>query len=680
MTTSAASTPSTASTTSPPGLSSQSAQKALAYLRRAIEKMKALQAAERVLASLERVMLSRAPGKFDLIRLVTAINELNLALRSGEEDKVREAEATVHQELETAFQTLATRDAAIMPYHLRRFCEDDSTLLDLNALAALTSFYRALPPTEANRGKYDFVVTRLFSHPMPGCATRQRQLKINREQLTKRLTEMCVAWGETIVRDPADAPKISQFIEHFDAFIAEVKEIHQFEELVSRAFFQRVRDCKAQVGNWLYLPEVSAASIESNLIINNRFLTLLDIENEETQTVSPALQNLTDAFGDTYSNEPDEVSTILRELQASTQNDEAAQKRIARITSLLQIPIELEPPPEADAESALPLPPPPLVSEPDETAEALPELPFLPEPAVADEMDEQFQALAADPDNQPLVTAYLKASADARKLSLPSFLAPLPDGLHAELRSERKLRRVALSLILQADQITQTELNQDDDPIADRAARTETLLDQLGQMSDEIRDQIKVTAKYEQNANYDVLLDVYNQLMTARLRLQSAIVRRNSNEGASATRPTAASVRRSAKVNQAPASETKPPIPAQNPWRNRLLFAVVIALLLALGARFWTVKEPPPKDDADVVRLDRSQLPHGAFFTEAKLHQDLIICQVTTNWLELPADEQKAKLREVFNYGQERGAQRVILIAPKGTTVGFVTKDDVFVN
>ncbi len=669
MTTSAASTPSLASPSAP---SLQNAQKTLAYLRRAIEKMKSLQGAERVLASIERVMLSRAPGKFDLAPLVTAINELNLALRGGDEDKAQKAKLSVSQTLEAAFQSLVARDAAIMPYHLRRFCEDDSILLDLNALAALTSFYRALPPTDANRGKYDFVVTRLFSHAEPGQTTRLRQLRISREQLTKRLMEMCLAWGETIERDPADAAKISAYIQHFDEFIAEAQQINKFEQMVSSAFFQRVRDCKAQVGNLLYLPEVSAASIESNIIINNRFLTLLEVESEEAQTASPALQNLADAFSDTYSNEADQISSILNELQASTQNDEAAQKRVARLTSLLQIPIQLEPP-SATGFDLLP-PPPPPTGEPDEAIEAVPELPFLAEPA--SEMDEQLHALAADPDNQPLVTAYLNASTDARKLNLQSFLAALPDGAHVELRSERKLRRVALGLILQADQIAQTELSWDAEPAADLEARTEKLLDQLGQMSDEIRDQIKVTAKYEQNANYDVLLDVYNQLMTARLRLQSALARRNTNE----VPPAQASARRAAKAPAAPADNAAAPSRGQKAWRNRLVLAVVVSLLLALGVHLGMGRQPEPKDDPDVVRLDRSQLPHGEFFTEAKLHQELIICLVTQKWLELPAEDQKVKLREVFTYGQERGAHRVILIAPKGTTVGFVTKDDVFVN
>ena len=681
MTTSAASTPSLVTVPTP---SLENTQKALAYLRRAIEKMKALQAAERVLASIERVLLSRAPGRFDLAPLVTAINELNLALRNKDEDKAQEAMTAVGQALEAATQSLVARDTTIMPYHLRRYCEDDNVLLDLNALAALTSFYRSLPPTDANRGKYDFVITRLFSQPEPGHATRQRQLRISREQLTKRLTEMCLAWGETIVCAPEDAEKISQHIQQFDEFIAEVKEINKFEEMVSSAFFQRVRACKAQVGSLLYLPEISAVSIESNVIINNRFLTLIALESEAAQSASPALQNLADAFSDTYSNEPDEISVILRELHASTPNDKEAQIPVARLTNLMQLPLPLEAPPEPVTEPALPPPSAPI----DETVETTetsatttsPEDFVPPEPVATSEMDEELQALATDPDNQPLVTAYLKASPEARKLNLQHFLAALPDGDHAELASERKSRRKALGLIFQADQIVQPDLSEEAEPIADLEARAEKLLDQLGQISDEIRDQIKVTAKYEQNANYDVLLDVYNQLMTVRLRLQSALTRRNTNEPTDAVKSTQAAARRTKEANTAAAKNTDPQPNTQKVWRNRLVFTALALLLLAVGVHFGMSKRAEPKDDADVVRLDRSQLPHGDFFTEVKLHQELIICMVTQRWLELAAEDQKSKLREIFRYGQERGAERIILIAPKGTTVGFVTKDDVYVN
>ncbi len=669
MTTSAASP-----TSAPAGMPPQMAQRALAYLRRAIEKMKALQAVERVLGSIERIMLNRVPDKFDLSQLVAAINTLNLALREGDEDNVREAVFAVSQELDAATHSLIARDATIMPYHLRRFCEEETTTLDLNALAAMTSFYRALPPSEANRGKYDFVVTRLFSHAEPGRSARHRHLRITREQLAKRLTEMCAAWGEVISRDPADATNVNQSIGQFDQFIAEVKQINKFEEMVSREFFQRIRTCKAQIGSLLYLPEVTAASVESNVIINNRFLTLLDIESEEIQTPSPALSSLAGAFSDMYSDQPNEISAILLELEASTQDDEIAQQRVSRLTNLLQIvtkPTLTFPLPEM------------FVGEFDETIQAPPEPVFSAAPIVPVEMDEELQAFAAVPENQPLIAAYCNASADARRLDLHSFLSPLPNGDHEELKGESKSRRAALNLIFQADKIVQTELGQECESGADIEARVEKLFDQLGQVSDDVRDRIKVAQKHEQNTNYEVLLHVYNQLMTARLRLQSAIVRRNTSENIEDETPETVSAQttqvETANTTKSAKEQTKTS-GARISLRHWLMLATAILLIAAVILNFALTKKQIVKDDAEVARLDRSQMPHGAFFTEAKLHQDLMICVVTQKWLELSAHDQKDKLQELLAFGQERGAQRVMLLDPKGTTVGFVSKEEAFVN
>jgi hypothetical protein len=658
------------------GPSPQSAQAALPYLRRAIEKMKSLQTTERVLASVERVMLDRVPEPFDLKPLVAALNTLNTAIRAGDAVNLQAACGTVSQELETAFQRLAVRDERIMPYHLRRFCEGDGALLDLNALAALTSFYRALPHTEANRGKYDFAVTRLFTSPEPGRSSRYRHLRISREQLAKRLTEMCLAWGETMPSDQTETDRITDLIQQFDQFIAEVKQIHKFEELVNKAFFPRVRDFKAGVGQWLYLPEVTAASVEANVIINNRFLTLLENENGETSEVTDVLHSLAEAFSDSLADEADEVSRILRELQATTQHDEVAQERISRFTRLLQIATK------TDTELSLPLPPLPemLVVELEGGLDFPPEPDFMAAPPV-NEADEELQVFAAQPENQDLLAAYRKASAEVRKLDLHCFLSPLPDGNSEEMKSESKWRRAALEVIFRADELVQTELGADCEPGTEIEARVDKLFDNLGQLSDEMRDLIKVTHKHEQNANYEVLLHVYNQLMAARLRLQSAIVRRSASELAQAqAEPTTR--RHAARQRAADAASQDEPKAARVAAPRRWVMIVCTILMVAsvgLHIAIPTNRQEAP-DDAAVVQLNRSEMPSGDLFLEAKLHRDLMICIVAENWLSLSAHEQKEKLDVLFAYGQERGAERILLLSGKGVTVGSITKSEVYVN
>ncbi len=672
MTTSAASTLAMPVLT---GLPPHMAQPALAYLRRAIEKMKALQSVERVMSSVERVMLNRLPNKFDLGPVVTAINTLNVALREGDEDTVREAVFAVSQELEAAQQLLVTRDATIMPYHLRRFYEEEITSLDLNALAALTSFYRALPHSESNRGKYDFVVTRLFSHAEPGRSVRYRHLRISREQLAKRLTEMCLAWGEVVAPDPAEAVNVSKSIDLFDHFITEVQAIKKFDELVHHAFFQRIRDFKARIGALLYLPEVTAASVESNVVVTNCFLTLLETESETIKAAPEVMRSLAGAFGDTYSNEPSEVAAILHELEVSVQPNEAAQERVARLTHLLQHSQTPDATPELGAATQ-----PQRASEPDTLAIGSPESDFAAHPDATGNQDEEFHPFTIALENQPLLTAYSNASAEARKLDLHSFLAPLPNGDHKASQGESKSRRAALALIFAADNLVVTELAPEQTPGANIEARSEVLFDQLEQVSDEVRDQIKLAQKHEQHTNYEVLLHVYNQIMTARLRLQSALVRRHSSEHSNTNNSSEAVAEAPAKAAPASANSEPPPSGGRISLRQWLVGTTVALLLVAVFLNFGLSKKPEAKDDADVARLDRNQMPHGAFFTGAKIHQELMLCQVTPKWLELTAQERKGKLGELFSFGQEHGVQRVLLIDPKGTTIGFMTKEEVFLQ
>ncbi len=659
----------------PIGLPPRMAQRTLAYLRRAIEKMKALQSVERVMSNVERVMLNRLPDKFDLGSVVTAIDALNVALREGDEDKVREAVFAVSQDLEAALQLLVTRDATIMPYHLRRFYEEETTSLDLNSLAALTSFYRALPHSESNRGKYDFVVTRLFSHAEPGRSVRYRHLRISREQLAKRLTEMCLAWGEVVAPDPAEAVNVSKSIDLFDHFITEVKAIKKFDELVHRAFLQRIRDFKARIGALLYLPEVTAASVESNVVVTNCFLTLLETESEAIQAAPGVMHSLAGAFGDTYSNEPSEVAAILHELEVSVQPSEAAQERVARLTHLLPHSKTPDATPKLRAATQ-----PQRASEPDTLAIGSPESDFAAHPDATSNQNEELHPFIIALENQPLLTAYSNASAEARKLDLHSFLAPLPNGDHKASQGESKSRRAALALIFAADNLVVTELAPEQTPGANIEARSEVLFDQLEQVSDEVRDQIKLAQKHEQHTNYEVLLHVYNQIMTARLRLQSALVRRHGSEHSNTNNSSEAIAEAPAKAAPASANSEPPPSSARISLRQWLVGTTVALLLVAVFLNFGLSKKPEAKDDADVARLDRNQMPHGAFFTGAKIHQELMLCQVTPKWLELTAQEKKDKIAELFSFGQEHGVQRVLLIDPKGTTIGFMTKEEVFLQ
>lgn len=607
-----------------------------------------------------------------------------------------------------------------MPYDLRHLCEQDSSLLDLNSLAALTNFYRSFPSTAASRSKYDFVITRLFSSADAGRSERHRHLRISRARITKRLTEMCRAWGETPEPDPADAVRLPALLRQFEAFLTELRTIHSLEDFAAKSFFQRVRDFKADLGATLFLPEVTAASVEANITIANYFLWLLELESVVMQQAPEEFHLLADAFSDTYSNEADAVSHLLDELQATNQLDEVAQIRVSRFLRLLQLATSVSEETDLpwDCNSEV------LWGESDDTGEAPADLADATySTIVVDEDDElqafviapesqalmeelqpltvepenqalidELQAFAAQPENQALITAYREASDEVRKLELQCFLSPLPDGEPEELHSEYVSRRTALELIFRADQFVQMELRRDCDPGPDTEvikARVDKLLDDLGQGSDEMREFINATHNQEQPANYEIFLHVYNQLMAARLRLQSALVRRSareivlydSQEEETTTQLSVQTAPETIQEARSPEGPKNQKTIAPNARRKWLVSAALLLLVAAIGLRFTTPNDKVVrKDDADVVRLAQKEVPNGQMFAEIKLHRDLLLGIATESWLTLSAKEQKEKLQELLRFGQERGAVRVLLVNPQGATVGSATKNDLYVN
>lgn len=704
--------------TSPKGLSPQVAKDSLAYLRQAIERMKSLQATDHVFVCLEQAQLQRAPEKLKLKALVTAINSLNLALREGIETKVDSTRAVVQQELEAAVANLVRRDARVMTYNLRRYCEAEATLLDLQSLAALASFYYLLPFSESSRSKYDFVITQLFSLVDE---QRQRHLKGNPEQISKRLTTMCQAWEEGEERESADPLQVMTCLQEFAVFMAEMETIPTLGALVSSAFFQRMRDFKTSLGPLFFTPEVTAASVEANVAFANGFLTLLRKESQAF-CEAPEVLPLAEAFSDPYASEPDEIARILTELQTHPQESEEAQARVTRLTQLLQLTEEERLSPSLIAE--------PVLRQPDNLTELPSDLPpaddgfsgeLLPKAAetvievaaepiaeVAAEIaaetaietatdavaeaatsqevvaaDEALEAFAAQPENEVVIAAYRCASPAVRELELACFLSPLPEDKHEELKREEQARRTSLELILQADQLHQSVKS--GEGVSD--ARVETLLDALGQCGDDMRDLIKISHTHEQDKNYEVFLHIYNQLMATRLRLQSALVRRSTNEVVpddpqeEETTLEFAQEAAPEAVSETDAEETVQ-TPTRNANRKWMVVVAIVLIAVALGIRFLTMTEAkaPPKDDTDVVRVAQKDLPHGALFADIKLHRDLLLCVATEEWLTLGSADQKRKLQDLLQFAQQQQAKRVLLIDAKGLTVASATSDEVYVN
>ena len=652
------------------------AKDSLAFLRRSIEKMKSLQATERVLASVEKAVLNKVPEKFNLIPLTSAIHQLNEAIRLNDEVKIRDANSGVSFELESIVNHLVERDDHIQPYNMRRFCDQSDTILDLNAYAALTSFYRSLPHTEQNRGKYDFVVTRLFSTTIPGSNNKLRTLRTSREQVVKRLTEMCSAWGEDTQSWSSDAAKVTETNRCFDEFINEVRTITSLEEMADCAFFQRVRDFKANVGELLYLPEVTATSVETNIIISNRFTVLMEAENEEIREEPEAVQEIAAVYSDIYSSGSSDIARIISELEDNSQQQGVVvRERVSRFTRLLQIAVK--------SEEGNKLAPPPL---PDEAflvavgagdMASIPEPSFATTPAAEKEMSPDLQILCADSELKPLVESYMHSSAEVRKLDIHNFLSPLPE--EADLQNDVELRRESLELILSADYLVRTELGKDCEPGNDIEDRVDRLFSQMERSSDDVRDLIKETRQKDQNANYEALLQVYNHLMGARLRMQSAIVRRTASELSQTQEEQVAPRIPSVNEETVAVALPKESLTSRLGVNKWLLTGAVLVIAMSLAFKFiYFDKAEAPKDSASVVQLSRNDLPSSELIAQAKLNGDLLLCEVNGGWAALPPDTRKEKLAALYEFAQAKGASTLMVVDAKGTTVGSANKSGVF--
>jgi hypothetical protein len=653
------------------------AKDSLAFLRRSIEKMKSLQATERVLASVEKAVLNKVPEKFNLIPLSSAIHHLNEAIRLNDEVKIREANSGVSFALESIVNHLVQRDDHIQPYNMRRFCDQSDTILDLNAYAALTSFYRSLPHTEQNRGKYDFVVTRLFSTTIPGSNNKLRTLRTSREQVVKRLTEMCAAWGEDTQNWSSDSAKVTETNQCFDNFINEVRMITSLEEMADSSFFQRVRDFKANVGELLYLPEVTATSVETNIIIANRFTVLMEAETEEIREEPEAVQEIAAVYSDIYSGGSSDITRIINELEDNSQQQGVVvRERVSRFTRLLQIAVK--------SEEGNKLAPPPL---PDEAfliavgageMDSIPEPSFATTPAAEEEMSPDLQMLCSNSELKPLVESFMKSSAEVRKLDIHNFLSPLPE--ESDLDNEVELRRESLELILSADYLVRTELGKDCEPADDIEDRVDRLFSQMERSSDEVRDLIKEARNKDQNANYEALLQVYNHLMGARLRMQSAIVRRTASElSQSQEEEIPQKISSHTYQESIPVAVPKESLASRLGVNKWLVTAAILLIALALAFKFlYLDKAEVPKDGASVVLLNRSELPGSELISQAKLNGDLLLCEVNGAWAALPPDAKKEKLEALYEFAQTKGASILMVVNSKGTTVGSANKSGAF--
>jgi hypothetical protein len=612
-------------------------------LQRAVGHAKTLEIVQRVIAGVEKAILCLMPESYDTTPALTVARSLKQAIKDKETARIAEAEDHFSNELYLWHLNLSSRDEAIQAYHLRRFCERTEEHLDLRVFEALTRFYRSLPHTELAQSKYDFAVTRLFA----GVGENdQRDLRLKGEQLVERICEMFEAWGEDHKGAVATPEQIGVAIETFRGFIAEANlEINEFEKLINTGLFNRLRLFKKELGELFYAPAVTAAAIECNVVVANKFSSLLAGEGEQIREAPAVCRDLTDILSDTTAN--GSVSETLNEHQLAELDQQAKSSahlsqllRLLRISNSLN---EVTTPSNADAES----------SDSPENDGLLNELPVT------------LSGLAEDDENRQIISEFLRMpmSEERQSLDLANFLAPLAGTLSGDHQEERQVRRDSLSFIIQSERLLRFKLGNDNpiDPATE--AELSGLLESMQQTDSVLRLLISDARSGSQLHAIDQFLHVSNHLLGARLKLQSVLVQR------------AGELARQKLASQQAEIEYlyEPPIRLGRK-KQILAIAAAIVLVVCAGLVFRAFNQRTgaaiERRDKEVQMLNVQDLPGSEVLVNARTKKELMVAVVSRKWNLLTDEEKTKELEALLSFGKPIGVQMVMLVDSKGTQMG----------
>jgi len=273
------------------------------YSKRAIDEVSFLRMVEHVFAGIEREQMKIVPKPFDDLEVKKVLHRFLQVSKDLNQNEQAQAEFQLLQETENWYSALTHRDKRISINHLRRYCETTRPPLSSPALVALARFYRNSPYSEQARGKFDFVITRLFSKDIEN---EHREMVFSREELVAHLKGLYAEWSSVpLYSTDEDDSEILLIALRFEDFITEATVAGNFDELIKNDFFNRLRLFKKETNENFFAPLVVAADIESNIRIGNRYVELLEKEKSNKTSFEDKYgflhdQTISDATGKTF--------------------------------------------------------------------------------------------------------------------------------------------------------------------------------------------------------------------------------------------------------------------------------------------------------------------------------------------------------------------------------------------
>ncbi|CAN5674226.1 hypothetical protein BH24ACI3_BH24ACI3_03830 [soil metagenome] len=260
--------------------------------KRAAEEVLSMQMVEHVLSGVEREHMKKLPVAYNDLVAKKALHTFLQATGDLKSQECADAEFELLQETQKWHGFLAERDKNISVANIRRFCEDSRPALSSQALISLARFYRNSPFSESVRGKFDFIMTRLFSREIEG---DQRKELFVRSDMVGHIRTLYENWSSiNLFSFNEHATEFALAVTQFEDFASETESAASLDDLLARDILERIRAFKEGLAEMFFAEDVVAAAIDCNLRVGNRFVELIIVSRSEG---NPA--TLEEKYGDT---------------------------------------------------------------------------------------------------------------------------------------------------------------------------------------------------------------------------------------------------------------------------------------------------------------------------------------------------------------------------------------------
>lgn len=250
------------------------------FKQRAIDEVSGLQMVEHVISGIEREQMKSVSGSYNDLQVKQALHNF-LKINDPETSEHAAAEFQLMQETENWYSSLSRRDRKIAVAQFRRFCELTKPPLSSRALMALGRFYRNSPFAEPVRGKFDLVVTRLFTQEAD---SGKREILFKKEEIARHVQELYKDWA-SVPLYPTDENDsgILLCVLQFQDFVDEVSSVEKFDDLIRSELFTRIKAFKEKTSENFFCPQVVAAAVECNVAVGNKYIDLIEKEKNSNR-------------------------------------------------------------------------------------------------------------------------------------------------------------------------------------------------------------------------------------------------------------------------------------------------------------------------------------------------------------------------------------------------------------